>query len=197
MSGNKKGNREIQYFALMARRAKYKVSGGVNGGGWTRLAAAVGVPGCNKNQARGVLLRLFGEAPEVWVQPKYRKKSARNDQWLYERPKFLIDPFSDDFYETREWRELRYQALKANNGACQCCGRSPAHGVVLHVDHIKPKSKFPHLAFDPTNLQVLCADCNIGKSNKDTTDWMALRAEEVAELAIVKAARAALDEGII
>ena len=31
-----------------------------------------------------------------------------------------------DFYATREWRALRYKALKINGGKCQCCGRSPS-----------------------------------------------------------------------
>lgn len=48
---------------------------------------------------------------------------------------------------------------------------SPKDGVKLHVDHIKPKSLFLHLAYDLNNLQVLCEDCNMGKSNKDDTDW--------------------------
>lgn len=41
----------------------------------------------------------------------------------------------------------------------------------MHVDHIKPRSKYPHLAYDVNNLQVLCQDCNFGKSNHDETDW--------------------------
>lgn len=196
MSKNKKGNREIQYFALMARQRKYYVTGGVNGGGWTRLAAAIGVPGCNKTQARAALARLFGEPPATWGHHSKSKRTTADAKWWNERPKFLVDPFSDDFYATREWRELRYQALQANNGKCQCCGRTPAHGIVLHVDHIKPKSKFPHLALTLANLQVLCADCNIGKSNKDDTDWASLRAEEEAQTVILIAAKKAIDEGV-
>jgi 5-methylcytosine-specific restriction endonuclease McrA len=76
-----------------------------------------------------------------------------------------------DFYDTDEWRETRYEVLKQNNGCCQCCGRRPNSNNPLHVDHIKPRSKFPWLALDHDNLQVLCADCNLGKSNIDQTDW--------------------------
>lgn len=79
---------------------------------------------------------------------------------------------SDIFFSSDEWRTLRYRALEAQSGACQCCGRSrKVHGVVLHVDHIKPRSKFPELALELDNLQILCADCNLGKSNKFATDW--------------------------
>ena len=50
------------------------------------------------------------------------------------------------------------------------CGASGKQ-TVLHVDHIKPRSKYPELALDPNNLQVLCKDCNLGKSNLYNTDW--------------------------
>ena len=76
------------------------------------------------------------------------------------------------FYNTQEWKALRYAALKAAGGSCQCCGATAkSSGKPLHVDHIKPRSKFPELALDRNNLQVLCEPCNIGKSNKDQTDW--------------------------
>jgi 5-methylcytosine-specific restriction endonuclease McrA len=41
----------------------------------------------------------------------------------------------------------------------------------MHVDHIKPRSKYPALELAEDNLQVLCELCNIGKSNTNETDW--------------------------
>lgn len=76
------------------------------------------------------------------------------------------------FFNSAKWQRLRYQVLLASNGCCVLCGRSTReHGVILHVDHIKPRSRFPNLALERSNLQVLCGDCNLGKSNRDTTDW--------------------------
>lgn len=76
------------------------------------------------------------------------------------------------FYASREWQTLRYAILAKYDGHCQACGRSRRqHEVVLHVDHIKPISRFPHLKLDPDNLQLLCQDCNLGKSAWDQTDW--------------------------
>jgi len=72
-----------------------------------------------------------------------------------------------DFYESQEWKRVRYLALKKNNGRCECCGSTGP----LQVDHIKPRSLHPALELDLNNLQVLCADCNQGKSNIDDTDW--------------------------
>lgn len=80
------------------------------------------------------------------------------------------------FYESREWREVRYEALRLCGAKCCCCGRGRTDGVVLHVDHIQPRSKFPHLELEVSNLQVLCEDCNLGKSNKDSTDWRSAHA---------------------
>ena len=50
------------------------------------------------------------------------------------------------FYESREWKELRYRVLKNHNGRCCLCGRTASHGIILHVDHILPKSKYPSFA---------------------------------------------------
>lgn len=82
------------------------------------------------------------------------------------------DNFNSDSWK-KEWRKLRYQAFKKYGNSCCCCGRSPSndHTVVLHVDHIKPKSMYPNLSLDIQNLQILCADCNFAKSNTDDTDW--------------------------
>lgn len=77
----------------------------------------------------------------------------------------------DAFYSSYEWRKLRYAAIKLCGGKCMACGRSPYDGAVLHVDHIKPRRKYPELALVLSNLQVLCNICNHGKGNWDETDW--------------------------
>lgn len=73
-----------------------------------------------------------------------------------------------DFYHSREWRELRYKVFVKYGRQCQCCGTTEG---VFHVDHIKPRSLFPELELSIENLQVLCEACNLGKSNRDATDW--------------------------
>ena len=78
------------------------------------------------------------------------------------------DAKRSEFYHSKEWRELRYQALKAYGRTCAFCRTTKG---VMHVDHIKPRSRFPHLELAFDNLQILCEACNLGKSNKDKTDW--------------------------
>lgn len=77
------------------------------------------------------------------------------------------------FYKSDAWRAVRYEALKRCGAACQCCGAKAAKNSPLHVDHIKPRSKFPDLQLEVSNLQVLCEDCNMGKGARDQTDWRA------------------------
>jgi len=77
----------------------------------------------------------------------------------------------DDFLQSRDWLELRYRVLKKHNGWCQACGHKGSPDNPIQVDHIKPRSTHPHLALSEKNLQVLCRNCNVGKSNKDSTDW--------------------------
>ncbi len=67
------------------------------------------------------------------------------------------------FYQRREWQELRYKVLRNHDFKCMACNNKNKE---LHVDHIKPKSVYPELALVESNLQVLCKDCNLGKSNK-------------------------------
>lgn len=95
--------------------------------------------------------------------PNKRPKKARGTK---RTPKKV-----DSFLYSREWKEVRYRALRMSKGRCECCGRGSDDGVVLHVDHIKPRHKFPELALSLSNLQVLCAACNLGKGGWDDTDW--------------------------
>jgi hypothetical protein len=55
----------------------------------------------------------------------------------------------------------RFKVLTRDHFTCRYCGRS-APGVVLHVDHVHPKSRGGSDSFD--NLVTACRDCNSGKS---------------------------------
>lgn len=84
---------------------------------------------------------------------------------------------SDDFLQSYEWRRLRYKVLLQRGRRCECCGRTPNDGIQCHVDHIRPRKRFPQLALEESNLQILCHECNHGKGNWDQTDWREKEAE--------------------
>lgn len=78
----------------------------------------------------------------------------------------------EPFYRSRRWQQLRYEAFLRYGRVCALCRRTPeVHNVVLHVDHIKPRSRFPQHQWDLENLQILCEDCNMGKGARDDTRW--------------------------
>ena len=98
------------------------------------------------------------------------------DKYAENTPKPVIDPaYSRENYlellASDSWRQIRYIALRNSNGKCQLCGMSRMNGIVLHVDHVIPASVDWSRRLDYKNLQVLCKDCNLGKSNTYQDDW--------------------------
>lgn len=111
----------------------------------------------------------WGDVKEFWEKHKDDENvRAALSVGRLERKK----PKPSAFYTTREWLDLRYKVLAARGSKCECCGATPqGSGRAMQVDHIKPRSKYPHLQLDPANLQVLCTECNLGKRDIDETDW--------------------------
>lgn len=63
---------------------------------------------------------------------------------------------------------IRWQVFKRDVWKCVSCGRRAEDNIILHIDHIIPRSKGGK--DEMNNYQTLCETCNIGKSNKDNTD---------------------------
>lgn len=60
-------------------------------------------------------------------------------------------------------RGLRHEVFKRDNYTCVECGARKEDGATLHVDHKIPVSKGG--TDELSNLQTLCSDCNLNKSN--------------------------------
>ena len=66
----------------------------------------------------------------------------------------------------------RFRIFDRDDYKCLACGRTSEHeGVILHVDHILPRSKGG--TDEDSNLQTLCSECNIGKGNRSSRDLRA------------------------
>lgn len=63
----------------------------------------------------------------------------------------------------RKWKRQKHKQQK---GLCLEC-QQPVALKGAHIDHIKPLSLYPSLAIVPDNLRILCADCNLRKSNQE------------------------------
>lgn len=59
---------------------------------------------------------------------------------------------------------MRYKVLKKDGFRCVACGNTVAGGAKLHIDHKVPYSLGGLTELN--NLQTLCSDCNLSKSNK-------------------------------
>lgn len=131
------------------------------GGYSKKTLQSLGVPWPPKKGWEKRLIRSYhGE-----VHGKPERASAHKDS----RKKIA----SKAFYASWEWKKVRYEALKMHGRQCMCCGWSPSPGSKgrLCVDHIKPRSKHPSLALALSNLQILCDECNRGKSNVHEDDF--------------------------
>lgn len=74
------------------------------------------------------------------------------------------------WYNTREWRDLRWSVLVAALFTCRRCG-TVGDSPVMVADHVTPHRGDRTLFFDRANLQCLCAHChNSDKQREERRD---------------------------
>lgn len=101
-----------------------------------------------------------------WIQnDEIRKRLSKVDtrvaELARERQRQIDE--SRAFYASPEWRLVRKQVVEEQGRVCQQCRSHIRDDYDLTVDHVKPRSKFPELGLDKSNLQVLCRRCNSAK----------------------------------
>lgn len=173
-------------------------------GGYTKAQISFAQIHCGKKWKQGMMesgidandwetfVKLKGRSKAEGLSESRKKKSEKQSRVAKARNKSR-KKVNADFYSSREWYNLRYRVIRKYGAKCMACGMSPKeHGIVIHVDHIKPRSKFPELELEFNNMQCLCMACNLGKSNKDQTDWLPnvneISDEEMAEIEMIQAA---------
>ncbi|HUN16681.1 MAG TPA: HNH endonuclease, partial [Saprospiraceae bacterium] len=102
-------------------------------------------------------------------------KWSKKDKDVFEEKKmvFLDDHLKREVEKLIDNRitivpSIRWQVFKRDNWKCLSCGKTADDGIILHVDHILPRSKGG--LDELPNYQTLCNICNIGKSNTDQTN---------------------------
>ena len=104
---------------------------------------------------------------EVALQKIISKRIYKHRQKLRELG--LIDDFKtnrDKLLIKTQFKLLRTQLLSKKGNVCEKCG-----AVGKYVHHIKPKSKFPKLYLDKSNLIILCQKCH-RQEHKELPDGM-------------------------
>lgn len=121
-----------------------------------------------------------------WInRTKRKRKKDKKDRKRTKHERLL---YADGaiFYESRPWKALRIKVLVAYGRRCMKCSRVDGE---MHVDHIKPRSRFPLLSLTFENLQVLCKDCNMEKSNLHATDYRDESVSRALDEQLIESAR--------
>jgi 5-methylcytosine-specific restriction endonuclease McrA len=136
-------------------------------GGWKRKTLEkLGVPW---PPPKGWKKALIAGDPIPKSKVVFRKRSERERKKLRKRARRrLLHAHGDVFYNSKQWQKMRIKVLAVYGRKCMKCDRVDG---AMHIDHIKPRSKFPELSLTFDNLQVLCPDCNIEKWNYHATDY--------------------------
>ena len=82
----------------------------------------------------------------------------------------LTEAFLED-NKKKVWNQpyIRAALLEMTHNKCCYCEKRVGKGTVdMHVDHFKPKSRYPKEVVAWNNLLPSCVDCNRNKSNHDT-----------------------------
>ena len=98
----------------------------------------------------------------------FKGKSNRIEQRFMELVRERADKYEprERFYGSPEWRSLRESVIKEEGRICNDCGRRIRRVIDITVDHIRPRSRYPRLALQRNNLQVLCRSCNSSKGDR-------------------------------
>lgn len=74
--------------------------------------------------------------------------------------------------EEDSWRDLKVHLYKVFPYKCMKCYKQNCE---IHADHVLPKSKHSSHKYKLDNLQVLCRECNLEKSNKNKIDYRSMK----------------------
>ena len=142
---------------------------------WIKLGRQPSSTDFEKNEfkyGRNTFLRRFGgwrKALEAFVDYINSEDDEEKSEIVPEEgviDKILIEQKSFKHKTKRDINlRLRFKVMARDHFKCCKCGKSPATdpSVVLHIDHIYPYSKGGETIMG--NLQTLCSDCNLGKSD--------------------------------
>lgn len=128
-------------------------------------------------QLVSALTRAVDHSPDhverpLWDRPDGRKRfrrilrdttgrnwSSEDEACLFERVHLALTDHERKPVHAEDLLRLLWNSPHV----CAKCGRHPPE-VTLHVDHVFPASRGGSSRFE--NLQFLCAECNLRKSNK-------------------------------
>lgn len=129
-------------------------------------------PTLNMESFDGVLHQVLDNkrllCRDVIVPPELSKEELQQFYFKVTGDSIDFEDGPDNFYISEEWKILKERVFATYERRCMKCS---CINIEMHVDHIKPRSKYPELELVFDNLQVLCGPCNISKSNREIVDY--------------------------
>lgn len=115
---------------------------------------------------------------QIFAEAKEREAKRKSEVYAaYEADPHRLDrdpAFYIEFKKYWDWSSVRAEVVREwsrEADSCTACGKKVFNRINLHVDHIQPRSKYPHLRYLKSNLQILCSRCNLRKHDYDGDDW--------------------------
>ena len=85
--------------------------------------------------------------------------------------KIATNPNVDNTFNQTVGNETRKSLIKMTGGYCAYCESYIEDGIP-NIEHIIPKSKEPKLAYEYSNLVLVCPVCNLNKGDKYSEDFI-------------------------
>lgn len=141
-----------------------------------------------QNQKKEILFQYFltvlKEVESSRKADLQQDEKFKTESTIKERKRILSNSSKKQkincFYLSNRWLILKGKVRDLYKCGCMKCGNNKCE---IHIDHIFPRSLYPELQYSIHNLQILCKDCNMKKSNKNNTDY---RTDEQRKLCSLK-----------
>ena len=123
------------------------------------------------NEYRLGKLDKFIESNIINEPIKVKKVKTKNKVQLKHSVKSV-----ENIYQSTRWADIKKVIYSLYDFKCMKCGTNQNE---MHVDHICPVSKYPAMKWSINNLQLLCKNCNMEKSNVNENDYRTLEQKEL------------------
>lgn len=73
--------------------------------------------------------------------------------------------FAMQFYNSKQWKELRFMLIIQRGAKCERCGKDfmldPSHLIAHHKKELTPTNiQDPTIALNPENIEIICDECH-------------------------------------
>lgn len=113
----------------------------------------------NINDLSDLYRKYLRITAEIDLMIKNLDREAEKINQYYE-PRNIFNRWRNS-EDGQQWKQVQYEKQNHKCAQCDFIAPTPKH---LEIDHIKPISRYPQLAINTKNLQLLCRPCNQSKA---------------------------------